>query len=142
MCTILSKGVLAMKDRLKRLRKNILKMNQTEFGKKIGIGAQAIAEIEKGRNELTERNFEAICRTFNVNPNWLRNGVGEVFIENKESALKNIVEEFDLEPDEAALIGALLELPKDYRAGVVKYVKRLAVMFEENERAAKEPELT
>lgn len=46
-----------MKDRLKRLRKNILKMNQTQFGKKIGIEAQAIAEIEKGRNELTERNF-------------------------------------------------------------------------------------
>ena|GEM_PF-5553695 len=91
---------------------------------------------------MTERNFEAICRTFKVNPNWLRNGVGEVFVENKESALKNIVEKFNLEPDEAALIGALLELPKDYRAGVVKYVKRLAVMFEENERAVKEPELT
>ena len=33
----------------------------------------------------------------------MRNGGGEIFIENKESVLKGIVEEFDLNSDEAAL---------------------------------------
>ena len=131
-----------MKNRIKQLRKEILKLNQTEFGAKIGLSQKAIANIETGATSLTPRNFEIICRTFNVNAVWLRDGVGEVFIENKESALKSIVEEFELTPDESALIGALLGLPKEYRAGVVKYVKDLAMMFEENEKAAQKPELT
>ena len=131
-----------MKERIKQLRKEILKINQTEFGAKIGLSQKAIANIETGATALTARNFEIICRTFNVNAKWLRNGVGEIFIENKESALKDIVEEFELNPDEATLIEALLGLPKEYRAGVVKYVKGLAMMFEAREKASREPYLT
>ena len=37
-----------MKERIRQLRKDILKLNQTEFGKKIGLSPQAIGEIEKG----------------------------------------------------------------------------------------------
>ena len=97
--------------RLKMLRKK-LKKTQSEFGAAIGLKQRTISEIESGSANLTERNFKSICEKFNVNPEWLRDGIGEVFIENKESALKNIVEEFELTPDETALIGALLGLPK------------------------------
>lgn len=118
-----------MKDRLKQLRK-LLGVNQAKFGEKIGLSQRAISEIEVGTNGLTERNFEIICRTWNVNPNWLRYGTGEVFIEQKESRLQELVREFELEPDEAALVESLLELPPEYRAGVVEYVKSAAAKFE------------
>ena len=131
-----------LNERVKYLRMEILKLNQTEFGVKIGLSQKAIANIETGATALTARNFEIICRTLNINSEWLRKGVSEGFIENKEFILKDIVEEFELTPDEAALIEALLGLPKEYRAGVVKYIKGLAMMFEENEKAAKQPELT
>lgn len=120
-----------MKDRVRKLRKEILHLNQTEFGRKLGIGQQSIANIESGTNALTERNFDAICRTWDVNPNWLRYGEGEVFVEKKESLLQSLVREFELTPDEEALVAALLDLPPEYRAGVVRYVKEAAARFEE-----------
>lgn len=127
-----------MKERVKQLRKSILKLSQTEFGVKIGLSQKAIANIETGATALTPRNFEIICRTWNVNPDWLRSGTGEVFIEQKESVLQEIVREFELTPDEAALIAALLELPQEYRAGVVKYVKEAAAIFEKSLAAAEQ----
>ena len=133
-----------MRTRVRQLRKEFLKLNQTEFGRKIGIGQQSVANIENGTNTLTERNFDAICRTWSVNPEWLRHGVGEVFIERKESVLQAIVREFELNPDEATLIAALLELPQEYRAGVVKYVKEAATMFEaqldDKEKVSRKPD--
>ena len=120
-----------MKERIKQLRKEILKLNQTEFGTKIGLSQKAIANIETGATSLTERNFEIICRTWDVNPNWLRYGEGEVFVEKKESLLQSLVREFELTPDEEALVAALLDLPPEYRAGVVRYVKEAAARFEE-----------
>ena len=37
---------------------------------------------------------------------------------------------YDLERDEAVLMSAFLELPAEYRAGVVAYVKKAVAMFE------------
>ena len=124
-----------MKDRIKKLRKEKLKLSQAEFGRKIGVSQQTVANIESGVNVLTERNFEAICRTWNVNREWLRTGVGEPLLKNKRS-VESIMEEFDLDYDEAVLMAAFLELPKEYRAGVVAYVKKSAELFEEKLNSA------
>ena len=68
-----------MIERLKTLRRN-LKLSQASFGKKIGVSQAAIDDVESGRNKLTERNLKNICRVFNVNLDWLRNGEGEMFL--------------------------------------------------------------
>ncbi len=131
-----------MKDRIRELRK-LLGLNQTEFGRKIGLSQKPISEMEQGGN-ITERNFEAICREFSVNPKWLRDGVGEIFLEQKEAILKMLVHEFDLTPDEKSLVAAFLELPREYRAGVIEYVKKTAAVFEaqeaETKKAARKPD--
>lgn len=119
-----------MKDRVKKLRKELLKLNQTDFGAKIGIGQQAVGAIENGTNTLTERNIDAICQTWRVNPEWLRNGVGETFLPEDEKSVESIMARYDLERDEAVLMSAFLELPAEYRAGVVAYVKKAVAMFE------------
>ena len=118
-----------MKDRVKKLRKEILKMNQTDFGAKIGISQQTVGNIETGVGALTDRNFNAICRTWRVNPEWLRNGVGETFLP-KKTDVESIMAQYGLEYDEAVLMSAFLELPSEYRAGVVAYVKKAVAMFE------------
>lgn len=115
-----------MKDRLRQLRKELLKLNQTAFGKKIGLGQQSVANIETGVNSLTERNFEAICREFNVNPEWLRNGTGEPFLKPKvETFLDKIVAEKNLSEDDRALIESVLELPPQAREAVVAWAEKL-----------------
>ena len=72
-----------------------------------------------------------ICEKFNINPNWLRYGEGEVFVEKKESLLQSLVREFELTLDEETLVAVLLDLPPEDPAGVVRYVKETAARFEE-----------
>lgn len=71
-------------ERIVYLRKKILKMNQEEFAKKIGLKRSSLANIEAGYVNLTDRNIESICATYNVNEKWLRTGDGEPFNELSE----------------------------------------------------------
>lgn len=89
-----------MKDRIKKLRKE-LDLTQQEFAEKLGIKRNTIATYESGRNEPIDAVISLICREFNVNEEWLRDGTGEMFI--KQS------------PDEqiATFIGGLLKDEED-----------------------------
>lgn len=67
-----------MNRRLKELRSK-LGLSQAAFAEKIGIKQTSYSDIETGRRELTERNLNLICKEFNVDENWLRNGEGSMF---------------------------------------------------------------
>lgn len=76
-----------MNERIRKLRKN-LDLTQREFGERLGIKGTTIANYELGRNEPIDAVISLICREFNVNEEWLRNGTGEMFIElDKEDLL-------------------------------------------------------
>ncbi|MCI8957240.1 MAG: helix-turn-helix transcriptional regulator [Eubacterium sp.] len=62
-----------MKDRIKKLRKS-LDMTQQEFANRIGVKRNTIGQYEIGRNEPIDTVINLICREFNVNEDWLRNG--------------------------------------------------------------------
>ena len=67
---------MEISHRVKYLRKDVIKINQDDFSKKIGLSRSNIANIETGRVKLTDRTISDICREFNVNEEWLRNGTG------------------------------------------------------------------
>lgn len=66
-------------ERVIYLRKKLLKMNQEDFSKRIGLKRSSLANIEAGYVNLTDRNIELICAAYNVNENWLRTGEGDPF---------------------------------------------------------------
>lgn len=68
-----------MNERLKKLRKT-LDMTQQEFADRIGIKRNSLANYETGRNTPIDAIIVSICREFNVNEEWLREGKGEIFI--------------------------------------------------------------
>lgn len=68
-----------MNERIKELRK-VLGLTLEKFGERLGVGKTAISKIEKGENNVTDQMFKSICREFNVNPEWLKDGIGEMFI--------------------------------------------------------------
>lgn len=68
-----------MNDRIKILRKT-LGLTLEKFGEPLGVKKNTLSAIETGRNSLTEQMLKSICREFNVNEEWLRNGTGEMFI--------------------------------------------------------------
>lgn len=67
-----------MKDRVKRVRTDC-GMNQSDFGKKISISRSAVWKIENGENIPSEQTLSLICKEFNVNMDWLKNGIGEMY---------------------------------------------------------------
>lgn len=73
-----------MKERLKQLRKT-LGITQQEFADKIGIKRNSYANYETGRNTPIDAIILSICREFDVNEDWLRDGSGEMFKERSPS---------------------------------------------------------
>ena len=71
-----------MHERLKQLRKQ-LDMTQQEFADRIGIKRNSFANYETGRNTPLDAIIVSICREFNVNEEWLRNGTGSMFIKKE-----------------------------------------------------------
>lgn len=65
-------------ERMKRVRK-ILKLNQKDFAKMIGLNQTSLSMIEIGCNTLTDKNIKLICATFNVREEWMKEGAGEIF---------------------------------------------------------------
>lgn len=79
-----------LKNRIKELRKS-LNLNQTEFGEKIGVKQGSVASYESGARMPLDAVINSICREFNVNEEWLRNGTGKMFIEmNRQQRLANM----------------------------------------------------
>jgi transcriptional regulator with XRE-family HTH domain len=79
-----------MNERLKELRKDRLKISQTEFGKKIGITGTQVLYLEKGVRNITERMLLAICRTYKVREEWLRHGIGPMEEQEPKDEIERI----------------------------------------------------
>lgn len=65
-------------ERLKYLRED-LKLTTRIFGATINMSGSAITNMEKGTRNITERTIRDICREYNVNPDWLINGIEPMF---------------------------------------------------------------
>lgn len=89
-----------MNERIKALRES-LGLSGEKFGERLGVSRAAISNIEKGKRNLTDQMFLSICREFNVNEDWLRNGSGEMFIQQTK------------DEQIAAFVGDLLKAEED-----------------------------
>ena len=66
--------------RIKEIRKGA-GLTLEKFGAKIGITAASISTIENGKSNPSVQTVLMICREFNINEDWLRDGTGEPFIQ-------------------------------------------------------------
>lgn len=71
-------------ERIRILRKK-LDLTQQMFADRIGMKRNSIAQIEMGRN-TSEQTIVSICREFNVSEDWLRDGIGDMFLPTDRNA--------------------------------------------------------
>lgn len=103
-----------MKERIRKLRK-FLDLTQQEFADKIGMKRNTVANYETGRNDPSASVISLICREFNVNEEWLRNGNGEMLIElSEEEEIADLAYEL-LDPKGDTFYLAVLELIHTYK---------------------------
>lgn len=125
-----------MNNRIKHLRKDILKLSQEAFGDAIKIKRSSISKIESGENNPSKQTISLICSTFKVNEDWLRNGTGEVFNKKEMTAIDEIAEKYQLDDIERKIITGLLSLSEDERKVIKKYILSLSENNEENNRCS------
>jgi Predicted transcriptional regulators len=66
--------------RIRKLRRE-LDLTQQKFGEQIGVKGNTITNYETGLRNPTDAVINNICKTFNVNEEWLRTGEGDMFVQ-------------------------------------------------------------
>jgi transcriptional regulator with XRE-family HTH domain len=86
---------MTLAQRIKIIRKQ-LGMSQTEFANTIGITQTSLSQLEGEKNGISYDVYKAIVAKFNVDPLWLMDGKGEMYISNdakqKSGALPLVVQ--------------------------------------------------
>lgn len=104
-----------MNKRLRQLRK-ALGMNQEEMAAVLGIGQSTYSQFETGTYAIRPLYIDVLKGKYNVNPDWLTTGEGDMFI--KSSKDEEFFAAFESLTDETKdlLIKLILKLQKADRA--------------------------
>ena len=66
-------------ERIKEVRLSLPnKTSMEKFADRLGVTKGAISFIENGRNQPSDQMIRSICREFNINEAWLRDGIGDM----------------------------------------------------------------
>lgn len=99
-----------MNERIKHLRKEILKISQKDFSDKLGLSENFVWMIEKGSRIPSDRTISDICRIFDIQEDWLRHGLEPM------KAAKSKEEEI------AELVGSALSGTSDFKKAVIRMI--------------------
>ena len=83
-----------MNERLRELRK-YLGLSQRAFCDKIGMAQSTYASFETGTRELKDAYLKLVCKSFQVNEEWLKYGIGEMFLEEPSKEFDELMNIFD-----------------------------------------------
>lgn len=113
-----------MNERLKLLRKT-LKLNQVDFGSRLSLTGSAISRYESGVNAMADNIVLLICREFNVNEDWLRNGNGEMFSRQSTDLIEQLTQQYSLGLYGQQLLATYLQLSDADKRAVERFVSQL-----------------
>lgn len=66
-------------ERIREARLSLpVKTSLEKFAERIGITKGSLSLIENGKNQPSDQTIRSICREFNINEQWLREGIGDM----------------------------------------------------------------
>ena len=111
-------------NRVKELREE-LGLSQPKFGERLGVSRDVISNIELERVEVKDMMINLICKTFNVNPLWLSDGEGKMFVETPQSLIEDLTTEFNLTETEKKIVSNFVNLSAEDRQKIIELIKKL-----------------
>jgi transcriptional regulator with XRE-family HTH domain len=111
-----------MNERIKAVRQaTIPKLNQWDFGARIGLSQSQYSAIENGKVRPNDRIIKLISTEFNVNETWLRTGEGEMYNPFRSDFEKEIEGLNILSADERELMEVYRQLETPGQDDVRRY---------------------
>ncbi len=110
---------------IRKLRK-ALKLNQTEFGERIGLKSGAIGKMEKDGGTVIEQNIKLICEKFNVRREWLTEGAGEMLQATEDTLFSAFARRYQLTKAEQNVARYLLQLSTEERQSILQHILSIA----------------
>ncbi len=111
-------------ERIKKVRR-ALDLTQKEFGDRIGIKRNSVALIENGRSTSDQTIF-SICREFDVNEEWLRNGEGEMFKAKPNTILDAMAEKYGYTHRDYVIVEKFSNLSRRERDVILDFLTEVA----------------
>lgn len=121
-----------MKDRIRKLRRS-LDLTQQEFADRIGVKRNTIANYETGRNDPVDSVTSLLCREFNVSEEWLRTGVGEMFVPDVPNELDALALKYGLDDADRVLIDKYISLKPKSRNTIIQFIADIASALSETD---------
>jgi transcriptional regulator with XRE-family HTH domain len=116
---------LSLGERIKKARK-ALDLTQQKFADQIGTTQNALTGYETGRRNPSSSVINNICKTFDVNEEWLRTGKGEMFNAKSSAAMEALARERGLTHSDLVLIEKFLSMKQESRLAVAEYMLEVA----------------
>ena len=116
---------MSLGERIKKARK-ALDLTQQKFADQIGTTQNALTGYETGRRNPSSSVINNICKTFDVNEEWLRTGKGELFNAKSSAAMEALARECGLTHSDLVLIEKFLSMKQESRLAVAEYMLEVA----------------
>lgn len=117
-------------ERIKELR-NCLNLSQTAFGQRIGVSRDVINNYEQLRVNVPPPTERAICAEFNVNPEWLQTGKGEMFVRPANTFIDELAAKYNVDDFLKRALVAYMSLSDSEKAAVKRFIDKLTPPPEE-----------
>ncbi|MDR2404050.1 MAG: helix-turn-helix domain-containing protein [Spirochaetaceae bacterium] len=90
--------IVSVNRRIKQVRE-ALHLSQVQFSRVISLSGGYLAGVETEKRKANDRIIKLICSAFNVNAEWLKTGVGEMFNQRPDEEFTKLVSLFrELDP--------------------------------------------
>ena len=110
---------MTLAQRIKNLRKE-LGLNQTEFAQRVGITQTSLSQIEGEKNGISYDVYKAIVSEFAVDPIWLMDGVGSMFLLSDRAQSRS---------DKFGALPLVIQIDSDLEENIVMVDKKAAAGY-------------
>ena len=113
-----------VKDRIKELR-IVLGLTQQEFADRLKVAKQTVSKWETAQRVVPDATLNSIARTFDASYFWLKEGVGDMFLNLPDSMLDDLGNRYELNDFDKRLLKMYMNLSVDEREAIQGFLKVL-----------------
>lgn len=113
-----------VKDRIKELR-IALGLTQQEFADRLKVAKQTVSKWETAQRVVPDATLNSIARTFDASYFWLKEGVGDMFLNLPDSMLDDLGNRYELNDFDKRLLKMYMNLSVDEREAIQGFLKVL-----------------